>query len=149
MWWRLRTASHAHSLLEVTAEFVDDGLRRPLLVGEPLQLGQPHPGHVVVGHGHVPIHLLGGAVVDQSSRRTSVGSVSPCSSRVATMTQKVMNRTRSRSGMSVGRAKAAASDTTSRMPAQLRTVCDRHDGAVAPARIRGPSSGNRYAVGKM
>ena len=47
----------------------------------------------------------------------SHGSVSPWPTSVATMTQNVRYRMRSRCGKSTGRARAAASETTPRMPA--------------------------------
>ena len=54
------------------------------------------------------------------SARMSTGSVRPWRTSVAMITVKVRNWIRLRSGKSTGRARAAASETTPRMPAQRR-----------------------------
>ena len=70
------------------------------------------------------------------SRRTSHGSVRPWPTSVARMTQNVRKMIRSRSGKSVsGSARAAASETTPRIPAQETTKTARGGGDGSRARI--------------
>ena len=66
----------------------------------------------------------------------SQGSVSPWPTSVATITQKVRNRIRSRDGKSGGSARAAASETTPRMPAQDTMNTARGGGYGSRSRMR-------------
>ena len=68
------------------------------------------------------------------SRGIRNGSVRPWPTRVARITANVRKITRLRSGKSIGRASAAASDTTPRIPAQR----DQGDGAERRCRVRSP-----------
>ena len=71
--------------------------------------------------------------------RITWGRVSPCSSRVATVTKKARNTIVSRPGTVSGIANAAASVTTPRIPDQEITAGTRHDGAGSRRPIDGMS----------
>src|SRR6266568_1806534 len=135
------------------------------LLVEPAVVAQPHQ-HLALGGQHLAAQppvggrrrrealRAGGRGTEplpccqrpaSASRRISAGMVTPCPTRVTPMITKVRNSSRSRCGKGPpertvsGSAKAAASETTPRMPAQETTRGSRQDRGAESSRERASS----------